>query len=127
MKINRYLSAILLSMAVMLMCNMAFAQQAPGTVILKAVNGGVKFDHTAHMKTGKCTDCHHASKAEKPLASAHEKCSDCHTKAATAPVTTKLQGAFHNPTATAGTCIDCHKTKGQGPVKCADCHKKENV
>lgn len=44
---------------------------------------------------------------------------------------TKLQAAFHNPTATAGLCIDCHKAedaKGKkAPVKCADCHKKENV
>ena len=44
---------------------------------------------------------------------------------------TKLQAAFHNPTAQAGLCIDCHKAENakgkKAPVKCADCHKKENV
>jgi hypothetical protein len=47
------------------------------------------------------------------------------------PMKTKLQAAFHNPTATAGTCIDCHKAetaKGKvTPLKCLGCHKKENM
>ena len=106
----------------------------PDTVVLKgAPMGGVKFDHKAHAVTQKikCDTCHHASKTEKPLASPHQACTDCHTKTAEAPMKTKLQAAFHNPTAQAGLCIDCHKAedaKGKhAPAKCADCHKKENV
>ena len=55
----------------------------------------------------------------------------CHTKVAIAPMKTKRQAAFHNATAAAGTCINCHKAenaKGKlTPVKCLGCHKKENI
>src|SRR4051812_42463615 len=65
------------------------------------------------------------------FAAPQQNCTDCHTKVATAPMKTKTQAAFHNPTATAGICIDCHKTSAaagkKAPAKCADCHKKENV
>jgi DnaJ-class molecular chaperone len=43
---------------------------------------------------------------------------------------TPTRGAFHDAMAKKGTCIDCHATgagKGKAPVKCADCHKKENA
>lgn len=116
----------------------AFAQEkkAPEVVVLKgAPMGGVKFDHKAHAvgQKIKCDTCHHASKPEKPLTSPQQACTDCHTKTATPPMKTKLQAAFHNPTAQAGLCIDCHKEeiakgkKAPAPGKCADCHKKENV
>ncbi len=112
----------------------SFAQTAPkAPIVLKgAPMGGVKFDHTSHLKVAaKCSVCHHASKPEKPMKGQYEACTDCHTKPPTPPVTTSTQGAFHNPTATAGLCIDCHKTQNaQGkaaPVKCADCHKKDNA
>jgi len=95
--------------------------------------GAVKFPHAAHAKlvgTG-CDLCHHASKAEKPPASKYQKCQDCHTKVATAPMKTKAQAAFHDPLAKKGTCIDCHLKENAGgkkaPVKCLDCHKKENA
>ena len=109
------------------------AETAPGTVILKgAPMGGVKFDHKAHEGRGvKCETCHHASKPEKALASAHQKCQECHTTTATAPMKTKAQAAFHNPAATAGICIDCHKAedaKGKkAPMKCMECHQKANA
>ncbi len=109
------------------------AQEPPKSpVILKgAPMGAVKFDHAAHLKVAaKCEVCHHASKPEKPLASAYQVCGDCHTTPATPPVKTKRQGAFHNPTASGGLCINCHKTENangkNAPVKCVDCHKKEN-
>ena len=109
------------------------AQSAPqGPILLKgAPLGAVKFDHTSHVKVaGKCDVCHHASKPEKPLKSSQEACTDCHTKPPTPPVTTSLQAAFHNPTATAGLCIDCHKRQNASgkatPVKCAECHQKAN-
>jgi hypothetical protein len=44
---------------------------------------------------------------------------------------TATRGAFHDPMAKKGTCVDCHvaeAAKGKkAPTKCADCHKKENV
>jgi hypothetical protein len=111
----------------------ALAQSAPqGPILLKgAPMGAVKFDHTAHVKVaGKCDVCHHGSKPEKPLKSPQQACADCHTKPPTPPVTTSLQAAFHNPTATAGLCIDCHKRQNASgkatPVKCAECHQKAN-
>ncbi len=110
------------------------AETAPGTVVLKgAPMGGVKFDHKAHetRAAGKCDTCHHASKPAKALKSPHENCQDCHTSTATPPVTTKTQAAFHNPAATAGICIDCHKAENakgkKAPTKCTECHQKANV
>ena len=91
--------------------------------------GAVKFDHVSHLKVaGNCDICHHASKPEKPLKSSQEACTDCHTNPATPPVTPNLQAAFHNSTATAGLCIDCHKRENTGgkaaPTKCVECHQK---
>lgn len=112
----------------------AYAQaKAPGVVVLPAPNGGVKFDHAAHSKREgvKCATCHHASKSEKPMKGAQEKCGDCHTSKAVAPMKTKLQAAFHNPMAKTGVCIDCHVKENaagkKAPVTCTGCHKKENV
>jgi Class III cytochrome C family len=111
----------------------ATSQQAPPAPI--PLQGptmeGVKFPHAAHTRVaGKCEICHHVSKPEKPLKGAQEACTDCHTKPPTPPVRVGLQAAFHNPAATAGLCITCHKTEnaeGKGaPVKCGDCHKKDN-
>jgi hypothetical protein len=133
--VNRRFIAVLIILAIAVMgCSLAFAQakKAPDSVVLKgAPMGGVKFDHKAHVTAAKkCDTCHHASKPEKASTSAQQNCTDCHTKVAAAPMKTKLQAAFHNPTATAGICIDCHKAPaaaGKAPTKCADCHKKENV
>lgn len=109
------------------------AKTAPkDVVVLKAALGGVRFEHKLHSESRKiaCETCHHASRPERPATAAQQACGQCHTSVAAAPMKTKLQAAFHNPTATAGTCIDCHKArnaKGQAaPVKCPDCHKKEN-
>jgi len=108
--------------------------KAPGVVILKGnPMGGVKYDHTAHVKAtaDKCDTCHHASRPEKPAKAKEEKCQTCHTKTATAPMKTPAKLAFHDATAKKGTCVDCHlKSVAAGkkvPAKCADCHKKENV
>ncbi len=105
----------------------------PGVVILKGnPMGGVKFDHGAHAKIvgDKCDTCHHASKAEKPLKEEHQSCQECHTKAATAPMKTTAKLAFHDNLAKAGTCINCHAKEAaagkKAPLKCPDCHKKEN-
>jgi hypothetical protein len=111
----------------------AQAAKAPDSVVLTgAPLGAVTFNHKAHTTTygaTKCEGCHHASKPEKPSKSAQQKCTDCHTKVAEAPMKTKLQAAFHDPMAKKGTCSDCHQqaiAKGnkKAPAKCADCHKK---
>ncbi len=127
-------SVILLGVLALTLCGSLFAQTAPTSpVVLKGGPvGAVKFDHTAHLKVaGKCEVCHHASKPQKPPKVPQEACRDCHTNPASPPVTTKLQTAFHNPTATAGLCIGCHRTEDANgkaaPLKCADCHKKTNT
>jgi hypothetical protein len=119
------------------MSGIAYAQEkVPTTVILKGSPlGGVKFDHAKHGKLEgvKCETCHHASKPEKPSKTAHEKCQGCHAKAATAPMKTNSQGAFHVAMAKSGLCVDCHvKAIAAGKAapavgKCPMCHKKENV
>ena len=100
-------------------------------VILKASLGTVRFEHKKHSEDRKiaCGTCHHASRPEHAATALQEACGTCHTHTATPPMKTKLQAAFHNPTATAGICIDYHKSenaKGKtAPVKCLECHKKE--
>jgi len=136
--IHRLIIVVVVMAFVLAGFSATFAQEkkAPDTVVLKgAPMGGVKFNHKAHAvdQKIKCDTCHHASKPEKPLTSPQQACTDCHTKTATPPMKTKLQAAFHNPTAQAGLCIDCHKEeiakgkKAPAPGKCAECHKKENV
>jgi len=125
---------MLLQVALLTMTGViAWGQQAPAEPItLKgATKGAVKFSHSAHTRVaGKCEVCHHASKPEKPLKSPQQACTDCHTKPPTPPVKVGLPGAFHNASATAGLCITCHKTENTegkaAPVKCADCHRKDN-
>ena len=134
--IHRSIIIVVVMAFVMAGCYAAFAadKQAPETVTLTgSPMGGVKFPHKQHaveLKI-KCDTCHHASKPEKPLTSPQQACTDCHTKTAVPPMKTKLQACFHNPTAQAGLCIDCHKAENakgkKAPVKCMDCHKKENV
>lgn len=100
-------------------------------VLLKASLGTVRFEHKKHSDDRKiaCEACHHASRPEHATSAPQEACGMCHTPIVKSPMKTKLQAAFHNPTATAGICIDCHKTenaKGKSaPVKCVRCHKKE--
>ncbi len=96
--------------------------------------GGVKFTHKVHSETnaaGKCETCHHPSKPEKPSTVAQQACRDCHTKPLPKGMKTTTQAAFHNPTAKAGTCIDCHiksNTAGKAaPVACIKCHSRANV
>jgi len=109
----------------------AQAPREPDTAVLSgSALGSVNFQHKAHVKDrgAKCEQCHHPSKAEKPLKSEHQKCTDCHSKTATPPMKTKLQAAFHDGMAKKGTCVDCHvqaAAKGKKvPAKCQDCHKK---
>ena len=88
--------------------------------------GGIRFEHAKHAVA--CDTCHHAPRQPKPGTAAQEACTSCHTKPVQAGMKTNKQGAFHNASATAGTCIDCHKKSGgSAPTKCIQCHKKENA
>lgn len=112
-------SVLLVMFAIVMFAGFAVAaEQAPGTVTLKASMGGVKFDHAKHAKAAKCETCHHAAKEGKALTSAHEKCNDCHTATPAAPVKANAKTAFHT------TCIECHKKEAKGPQKCTECHDK---
>lgn len=73
--------------------------------------GSVQFKHKTHVgeRDVKCETCHHAQKVILPRDSQEQVCSSCHTRDPKPPVKTTLQGAFHNPGATAGVCVDCHK------------------
>lgn len=94
--------------------------------------GGVRFEHKLHAVRagGDCSKCHHASRPEKAASAPHQACSECHSKAATPPMKTNIQGAFHNPVAQSGICIDCHRAENakgkKAPLTCMECHKKEN-
>jgi hypothetical protein len=112
----------------------AQAPKAPDTIILKgAPMGGVKFDHKLHAKdAASCKTCHHPSKPEMPNKSEFQACTDCHSKQpAAAPLKTGKRDAFHDAMAKKGTCIDCHAKEAaagkKAPVKCQECHKKENA
>jgi hypothetical protein len=88
--------------------------------------GGVRFEHSKHPIA--CETCHHPSREPKPGSAPQQACTSCHTKPSQSGMKTSKQAAFHNPTATAGTCIDCHKKSGgAAPIRCAQCHKKENA
>ena len=123
-----------LAVTVAIAAPIAQTPKPPDTVVLKgAPMGGVAFNHKAHATTNKidCKTCHHPSKPEKALASEFQKCTDCHTKTATAPMKTATRGAFHDPMAKKGVCVDCHAKEAaagkKAPTKCTDCHKKENA
>ena len=106
------ISVLLLMFAFVMFSSFVFAaEQAPGTVTLKASMGGVKFDHAQHAKAAKCDTCHHAAKDGKALATPHEKCNDCHTATPAAPVKANAKTAFH------ANCIECHKKEAKGPQK----------
>jgi hypothetical protein len=131
-------AVVVFSMVIVLMFGFTIMMQAqekaPGVVILKGnPMGGVKFDHAAHVKKAadKCETCHHPSKAEKPMKAKQENCQTCHTKAVTAPMKTNAKAAFHDAMAKAGICITCHTKEAaagkKAPLKCPECHKKENA
>ena len=109
-------------------------RRVPDVVILKgAPMGGVRFAHKLHTdgRHINCAVCHHASKPEKPQTIPQQACTTCHLRSPVPPMKTKLQAAFHDPSASSGLCMDCHKqenVKGRAaPVKCLQCHKKENA
>ena len=94
------------------MSGIASAQEkAPGTVILKGVADGRREVRPRQaLEDGRCEvrDLPPPVEAREGVKTAHQACQDCHTKAATAPMKTTTQGAFHKAMAKSGVCIDCH-------------------
>ena len=88
--------------------------------------GVVTFDHARHKLD--CVTCHHPSKPEKAATKPQEACRTCHTKPPQPGMKTARQAAFHNATAKAGTCIDCHTKEAaagkKAPTTCKQCHVK---
>jgi opacity protein-like surface antigen len=70
---------------------------AADTVVLKAKNGNVTFDHKKH--------------------SAAMECKTCHGEGTPAKLTLDKDAAHK-------LCKGCHETKKAGPTKCGECHKK---
>jgi len=109
--------------------------EPPDVLILKGCPlGGVLFAHKVHAEDyagGQCETCHHPSRPEKPATAPQQACRNCHVKPPQPPMKTGTQAAFHNPSATAGTCIDCHvrmnATGKKAPTTCMQCHKRENA
>jgi hypothetical protein len=110
--------------------------KAPDIIILSGnPMGSVKFRHILHtdVREISCVTCHHPSKPQKPASSATQRCGSCHAQTPVAPIVTSMQGAFHNPTATAGLCVDCHVRENAAhkhklaPTRCVQCHSKANA
>lgn len=66
-------------------------------VVLQAKNGNVTFTHRDHAKQMDCKTCHAGTPGKM---------------------------ADFNKDKGHALCIGCHKEKGAGPTKCAECHKK---
>jgi hypothetical protein len=99
---------------------------AQAIVLAGAPMGGVRFEHAKHRVD--CDTCHHGSREPRAASAPQQACTGFHTKPPQTGMKTGRQAAFHNPTATAGTCIDCHKRSGgAAPTRCMQCHKKENA
>jgi predicted CXXCH cytochrome family protein len=74
------------------------ALAAPDTVTIPAKNGNVTFSHKGHADAMDCAVCHGADTSAKLIPMGKDP--------------------GHK------LCMDCHKEKGAGPVKCGECHKK---
>jgi len=82
--------------AAMMVVFVATAALAADTVVLKAKNGNVTFDHKKHSASGDCKSCHEGTPAKMTLG----------------------KDAAHK------LCKGCHEAKKAGPTKCGECHKK---
>lgn len=83
------------------------------------------FDHDTHNDNAgidDCAVCHHVWEDGKLVAdesSEDTPCSDCHSISAGPDNTVSLANAFHTQ------CRSCHVDKGQGPLLCGQCHKRQ--
>ncbi len=126
---TRRLAAVILTVTVAVWAGVVFAglaKEAPETVVIKgaaAKKTPVTFPHKAHVERVACDTCHHAQKGLTANAAVEVKpCSACHLDPQKPDVPSMREmslskNPFHK------LCIDCHKTGGKGPTKCAECHK----
>ncbi len=79
------------------------------------------FKHKEHVdrKIARCGACHHKKPTEI------KSCAECHVLEPEEKEVLKYKDAHH------GLCRKCHKARRKGregpPVKCTQCHKKENT
>lgn len=86
---------IISAVALTLFC--AVTAMGADTMVLKAKNGDVTFNHKNHQALG-CKSCHADGKGGK--------------------IADLGKDWAHK------TCKGCHSDKQKGPTKCGDCHKK---
>lgn len=86
-----------LLVAVLLVTFAVAPSLAADSVVLKAKNGAVTFNHKMHSEKFDCKTCHGEAAPGKM---------------------TLDKNAAHK------LCKGCHQEKGQGPTKCRECHKK---
>lgn len=91
---------VIAAVALSIFCAGFAAAADDAVVVLPAKNGNVTFPHKKHqdMKDLACTNCHETDKGGKIAELGKEWA--------------------HK------TCMGCHKTRGKGPAKCNECHKK---
>lgn len=83
------------------------------------------FDHDEHNDAAgieDCGVCHHVWEDGKLVpdeSSEDTPCADCHSVKAGPDNPVSLANAFHTQ------CRSCHIERGQGPLLCGQCHKKE--
>lgn len=82
------------------------------------------FDHDAHNDAAgleDCAICHHVWENGQIVAdeSSEGPCSECHNVTAGPDNPVSLANAFHTQ------CRSCHIQKGQGPLLCGQCHKRD--
>jgi hypothetical protein len=101
-------------------------QEIKEKYIYDAKTGKVTFSHIAHVDrvNNDCQICHH----EVTGGNAAQACSDCHKLIVQiTPIgeAMPISKAFHTK------CIVCHqkmvKEDKKAPVKCQDCHIKQNI
>lgn len=127
-KLVTILVAVLLTMAFATVAMAKKATEAPESVTINAAQAkqpAVTFPHKAHVDMGvTCETCHHTQKGlTKDSTDEVPTCVSCHLnpKDAATPNMAEMsmkKNPFHMD------CINCHKEKAKGPVKCAECHKK---
>lgn|GEM_PF-4783761 len=100
-----------------------YGDKMPEEIMLMALSRKlppVLFPHEKHVEMGlaHCGNCHH--KDPKDV----KGCYTCHLHEPEEEKTPNYQNAHH------GLCHPCHKARNKGeevpPVKCLNCHKKEN-
>lgn len=82
--------------------------------------GPVRFMHLKHAAlVNDCFECHHKRPVSKDALET-TRCSACHQQS----FSEKAQGRIGLKAAYHQQCMECHKTRGKGPVGCNECHTK---